>query len=74
MFGCGGALARGEAFSQAWNHLWFYVPCYDSLMVLVTGGGGGRRRLIRVQTLLTDLWRRNHRAGIITVKKCLEIK
>lgn len=78
VFGCGGALAPGDAFSsQAWNHLCLYVPCYDSLMVLATvsqwskGGPGGRRGrqgLIRVQTLLTDLWQCDHRARFIMVK------
>lgn len=49
MFGCGGALAPGDAFSsQAWKHLCLYVPCYGSLMVLElcrSGVGGGEREV-----------------------------
>ncbi|TNN50069.1 hypothetical protein EYF80_039747 [Liparis tanakae] len=37
LFGCRRASPPGDArFTQSWDHLRLYVPCYDSLMVLVT--------------------------------------
>lgn len=75
VFGCGGGLGpRCCLLLTCLESPLLYVPCYDSLMVLATvsqwsEGAAARQRLIRIQTLSTELWRCNHRAGFILVQR-----